>query len=227
MAQCSFKDPLKDFDWSGLYASYDGMCRGFDPESSLLAPFEPARPPGDRALYYKLTAAFRAIRSSSRDDAAMIYGAMLYWKLYSQHILDGKILDWAQRWGASFGRLVATLPATVERRPQEIVKVATDKCFCLPGMKSGIAVRATVLHFLYPDVVPLFDRMVLRAVAIDSEAASRDRRVFEEYIPHAWSLAGKYRQECSQFRQETPLRVIDMALWANRGRSPATAALPW
>ncbi len=219
MARWSFKDPLKDFDWGSLYERYDGMCRGFDAQSPLLAVFEPARPSSDRALYYRLATAFRAVRSSGRDDAAATYGAMLYWKLYSQHQVRGKIPHWAVAAGPSFHRLARTLPATVGRRPEEIVKLLTDKRFVMPGMTSGIAVRATVLHFLYPDVSPLFDRMVLRAVGIEVRGRKQGPQVFEAYIPYAWSLAHKYLQECSQFRQETPLRVIDMALWATRGKA--------
>lgn len=71
----------------------------------------------------------------------------------------------------------------------------------------------------YPHVVPIFDRMVLQAVGVNDNKANQSEGVFRRYLPHAWGLAdrhGKHAQERFQF-QETPLRLVDMALWVKRG----------
>ena len=79
----------------------------------------------------------------------------------------------------------------------------------------------TVLHYLYPDVVPIFDQMILRAVGYDKEKINRKRlnqsqELYHEYLEHHWSLAEKYANKINNFR-ETPVRAIEMALWVSRG----------
>lgn len=235
MVQTGFNDPLRDFNWACLYARYDEMCAAFNPHSPLLGMFEPALPSSDRALYYKLAGAFETIRSDRPEETAALYGAMLYWKLYSQHRVRGKIIGWTEEAREPLARLLQTMPVDVEPHQEDIAELERRVLsFGIPGMKSptAIPVRATLLHFLYPNVAPLFDRMVLRAVGVISETASHDRRVYTEYISYARELAARYRHDCAKFSQETPLRVVDMALWATRGRpsrllpSPALAH-PW
>jgi len=74
------------------------------------------------------------------------------------------------------------------------------------------------LHLVYPEVVPIFDEQVLRAVGVDEKDANHSYEFFREYLPHAWSLAEKYRHRFAVFQKETPVRVIDIALWVCRGR---------
>ena len=83
-------------------------------------------------------------------------------------------------------------------------------------MRCGLPVNTTFLHFVYPDIVPIFDKMVLSAVGISDKNANQRIDVLEQYIPFAWELAEKYSPQLRSFK-ETPLRLIDMALWAVRG----------
>jgi hypothetical protein len=81
----------------------------------------------------------------------------------------------------------------------------------------ALPVRTTFLHFLYPTVVPIFDQMVLKAVGAWDTNANHKTSVLKEYLPFAWKLAEKYEQQFSIFPKEGPIRLIDMALWVNRG----------
>lgn len=172
MAQSGFNDPLRNFNWAGLYARYDEMCAAFNPHSPLLAMFEPALPSSDRALYYKLAGAFETIRADHPAEMAALYGAMLYWKLYSQHRVRGKIIGWTEEAREPLARLLQTMPVDVEPHQEDIAELERRVLsFGIPGMKSptAIPVRATLLHFLYPNVAPLFDWMVLRAAGVVSK----------------------------------------------------------
>ena len=72
------------------------------------------------------------------------------------------------------------------------------------------------LHFFNPSVVPIFDRMVLQAVGLWSPGANTRLAVLEAYLPIAWQLADEYATRPREF-VETPVRLIDMALWVGRG----------
>jgi hypothetical protein len=58
--------------------------------------------------------------------------------------------------------------------------------------------------------------MVLKAVGAWSEGANHDISVLRQYLPHAWALADKHTQQLSSFK-ESPVRLVDMALWVKRG----------
>lgn len=68
---------------------------------------------------------------------------------------------------------------------------------------------------LYPNVVPIFDKMVLKAVGAWHDGANQNIGVLRQYIPHAWSLADKHTQQLAGFK-ESPVRLVDMALWVKR-----------
>ncbi len=82
---------------------------------------------------------------------------------------------------------------------------------------TAIPVRTTFLHFIYPEVVPIFDRMVLRAIGVWGKNANQSYKVLSEYLPFSWGLAEKYRNQIALTRNESPIRAIDMALWVGRG----------
>ena len=209
-------DPLFGFDWKTVYARYDAACRGFEPNSKHLRGFYVGTP-NDRFLYYKLVAT--AVPENRSQLGADWYEALLYWKLYSQGTSDFQITKWLQSFASGhLQQLLAKIPATIPRRVQdvfELVELVGTHQF--PGMKSSTAlpVRTTFLHILYPNIVPIFDQMVLRAVGAWREGANQDAGVLRYYIPHAWALADKYTQELSGFK-ESPVRLIDMALWVKR-----------
>ncbi|MGC9328280.1 MAG: hypothetical protein ACP5I1_11645, partial [Candidatus Hinthialibacter sp.] len=87
------------------------------------------------------------------------------------------------------------------------------------GSKSGNAAASTVLHFLYPDIVPIIDINVLQAIGYSKEQAKKNVSKIDIYkllINHIWELASRYANSFESF-QESPIRLIDMALWVVRG----------
>jgi hypothetical protein len=207
---------LVGFDWKALLARYDTACRGFRTNSNHLREVY-ADTLNDRLLYYKLVAA--AVPENRSRLGADWYEAFLYWKLYSQPTLDSKITKWRRSLVVGhLQQLFAKVPTTILRSVQDVVElVELVGKYQLPGMKSDTAlpVRTTFLHILYPDVVPIFDQMVLKAVGAWHEGANQNISVLGRYIPHAWALADEYSPLFSGFR-ESPIRLVDMALWVKR-----------
>jgi len=172
---------------------------------------------------------FSEDRRSSIAEPISIYEALLYWKLYSQSTTPYSLDKWLRqdvperkRAQDRLLRLFQEIPATLAKCPLEIVeRVKWLGEFQLPGMASpgSLPVRTTFLHFLYPSVVPILDQMVLKAIGAWSKNANRKTSVLKNYIPFAWELAEEYAQQISGFTKEGPMRVIDMALWVNRGES--------
>jgi len=212
----SMSDPLAGFDWKTVCARYDATCRGFEPNSKHLRGVY-AGTSGDRFLYYKLVAgAVPEMRSQLDEDW---YEALLYWKLYSQPTLDAKITEWRRNLApGSLHDFLVKIPGTISRNVKEVLElVERVGKYQFPGMKSNTAlpVRTTLLHILYPDFVPIFDQMVLKAVGAWRDGANQNVTVLSQYIPHAWVLADKHTQPLSGFK-ESPVRLIDMALWVRR-----------
>jgi hypothetical protein len=209
-------DPLVGFDWRTVHALYDVTCRGFKSNSKHLRGFYLGAT-NDRFLYHKLVAtAVSEVRS--RLDADW-YEALLYWKLYSQPAPLSKITEWRQSLAPGLlGDFLAKLPTTIPRKVQDVVDlVELVDTFQFPGMKSctALPVRTTLLHILYPNTVPIFDKMVLNAVGAWRKGASQRISVLRQYIAHAWELTDKHTQQLSGF-EESPVRLIDMALWVKR-----------
>ena len=222
-------DPLANFDWTTLHQRYDSACsKGgtFERNASGYLDFVQPRPDSDRTLYYSLVGQF-AQGSPSSGITLGCYEAMLYWKLYSQPAAVANICkrlkdDAGQRDVTSreLARISSGLPATLTKDPDEIVRVLTGLTKYLHGMASSCAipVRTTLLHFVYPEVVPIFDKQVLFAVGVADKEANHSYEFLREYIPHAWSLADRYQPRLRTFEKETAVRLIDMALWVSRGR---------
>jgi hypothetical protein len=210
----SMIDPLDGFKWTTLHSRYDAACRGFNPNSGRLR--GSYRVHSDRYLYYELVGK-SAPQERSKLDIDW-YEALLYWKLYSQ-FPPPKITDWLE--GFTAGRLqqlLSEIPNSIPRQISDIINLLElPGRFQLPGMKSSTAlpVRTTFLHILYPDVVPIVDKNVLKAAGAWHEGASKDINVLRQYIPHAWALADKHTQQLSGFK-ESPVRLVDMALWVKR-----------
>jgi len=214
----SMADPLLSFNWRMLYRRYDAACKRFESRSGHLSGAIPT-PTTDRALYYWLvrTAAPNGGIRPTLD--LRWYEALLYWKLYSS-TPDSSVSKWLQRFDiGGFQRLLAQMPETATRNASDILalveKIGT---YQLPGMASpdALPVRTTFLHILYPTVVPIFDKMVLKAVGAWFEGANKRVSMFCQYLPHAWALADKHAQGVSGL-MESPVRLVDMALWVERG----------
>jgi len=213
------RDPLGGFDWQLLYQRYDAMCTRFQAHSKHLEAVEPPVS-SDRMLYYHLLTRFQRDRGS---PAVGDYEAMLYWKLYSHHRALGNLSSWLRpekRKGISDGlaSLVADLPLSVDRNLSQVLDlIRIVGRHGLVGMKSSTALpmRTTFLHFFYPNVVPIFDKMVLQAVGIREKGANQKLEVLREYVPFAWELADRHATRVDGL-PETPVRLTDMALWVVR-----------
>jgi hypothetical protein len=144
---------------------------------------------------------------------------LLYWKLYSQFTSDSNITEWLRGFtSAHLDQFLEEIPVTISRNVSDILNlVEVIGRHQLPGMKSNTAlpVRTTFLHILYPNIVPIFDQMVLKAVRAWHDRANQDINVLRHYLPHAWALADKHTQRLSGFK-ESPVRLVDMALWVKR-----------
>jgi hypothetical protein len=213
-------DPLGNFDWSSLYKRYDERCVRFCAESPLLACFGADRPKTDRELYYRLVQAYEPNGLGRNADPIGVYKALLYWKLYSQPSSNLSNWEKAGEFIAAtkdLSRLLADLPASLDRDADKVVCWAKQlDNYRLPGMKSSCAipVRSTFLHFVYPHVVPIFDRMVLRAIG-ESNRKATNYSLFKKYLHFAWNLAERYK-DAAVGRPESPLRLVEMALWVVR-----------
>ncbi len=214
----SMSDPLVRFEWKTIYSRYDAACNRFESRSVHLSGVAPP-PTTDRALYYWLVQT-AALNNGKRPQLDLRWHeALLYWKLYSS-TPDSNITRWLQ--GFSVGRfhqLIAQMPETISRDVSLILSLVDSiGRHQIPGMASADAlpVRTTFLHILYPSIVPIFDQMVLRAVGAWFEGANKKVEVLSQYLPHAWALCDRYDRQLSGFR-ESPLRLVDMALWFERG----------
>ena len=206
-------DPLTSFDWTTLYSRYKAKCRNFHPNSQHLKGIQPT-PMTDLCLYYRLLA--QAVPERRSHLTVDWYEALVYWKLYSQY--PSGSISWLREVPPDRLRyLLSVLPVSIRREVAEVVRLVEliDE-YRLPGMVSGLPVRTTFLHFLYPDVVPVFDQMVLKAVGAWQERANQSIDVLRQYIPHAWVLADRHTRSLAGF-DEVPLRLVDMALWVKRG----------
>jgi hypothetical protein len=206
-------DPLAGFDWKTLYDRYDAACHGFNRDSRHLQGVY-AGTTTDRGLYYKL------VETAVLERGSNWYEALLYWKLYFQGSADSNITKLMRGFvPGTLHRLLAQIPSKLPRRLEDVIDVIESLgIYRLPGMKSPTAlpVRTTFLHILYPDVVPIFDQMVLRAVGAWDKGANQQTTVLREYVPHAWELADKHTRRLAGFH-ESPIRLVDMVLWVNRG----------
>ena len=88
----------------------------------------------------------------------------------------------------------------------------------LYGLSNSCALpaRSTFLHFLYPSTVPIFDKQVLRAVGVAEKGANRRSHVMFDYIQFAWDISES--PYIPRDWQETPIRLVDMALWVIRDK---------
>ncbi len=223
-------DPLSGFDWNVLYRDYDESCKGFKGGSTHLSRIEPGVTT-DRDLYCHLASRFKA---SPRNLSMCDWEAMLYWKLYST---TGSLKQYFKNnppasYSDQLQSLISSMPKFIDRSIDRIIDLLRhfDRPK-LPGTKDPcrIAVRSTFLHFMYPDTVPIFDKMVLQAVGEFREGANQDLGLFREYVPHAWRMADQHAAavQCINGEKvtETPIRLIDMALWVHRGKKERTRSL--
>lgn len=216
------KDPLENFNWDQLYYLYDKQCRGFNPNSPYLLK-QNFKVDSDRELYYVLIKVVKEEFLSTGTLTFETYIGILYWKLYSQKISKVYENAYKERGSTEISlqklKCILSLVDLKDRNLNNIVKLMLRIGETgLYGIKldTSLPVRSTLLHFLYPEWVPIFDKMVLKAVGITEKDANQKMEIFEEYLPFNWNLCEKYEDKIRNFKKETPIRVIDMALWVIR-----------
>lgn len=199
------RDPLTGFDWLALMTRYDRRA-----------------PTGDRQRYYDLVEAF----AGSVTPGA--YAGLLCWKLgarfgpyRARRFLEGP----QEQLNRLFQHLPVSLPRDVDKVMEAIELIGR---FPIEGMRGrhALPVRTTLLHFKYPEVVPIFDTMVLRALGISREGANRDRAVLRQYLRRVWGLANRHALALAHLREETtetPVRLVEMALWVIRDQADAAS----
>ena len=217
-----------NFDWSSLYQRYDATCRGFDPTSPYLYDFTES-PINDRHLYYFLVAKVKNERATKDCIGLGTYEGILYWKLYSQPAATKNVCARIRNSKPIQTEIEAALRGLSKKLPLKVTEDISSIIHLydlldgyapkLHGLKDTCALpaRTTLLHFLYPNVIPLFDKQVLLAVGVDEPGANRKWDRLYQYTHFAWRESKK--ANIPKDWQETPLRLIDMALWVIRGQS--------
>lgn len=209
------KDPLQNFNWNELYGKYDGNCRRFNSASLYI---KHTKTKTDRKLYYWLIKTF----SDRKNINLKNYKSLLYWEHYSRPAILGMMdklpVLRIKEIKKGLQNLKRILPAKMPRNRDEIVSLITRQEFSIYGMgNSSLPTRSAFLHFIYPNVMPVFDRMVLQAVGVFEENANHNRDILKEYLPFVWQLSDKYNKKIKNKFPESPIRLIDMALWIIRG----------
>lgn len=219
------RDPLEQFDWTALYDRYDGLCKRFKPTAPQLKSVTP-KPQSDRELHYFLIDRIHAAHGQRLRLSVDVYRALLYWKLYSYPQALGNTSRWlcpnvrAAR-PASLVYLLRDLPHQLNRDAGDVIDLLRRlDNYEVIGMRSrtSLPMRTTFLHYLFPQVVPVFDRMVLQAVGVQEKSANTRITVFREYLGFAWMLADRYATRFPIGYRESQVRLIDMALWVVRGK---------
>jgi len=220
------RDPLNNFDWHSLFDRYDSLCGSFNPTVPYLTGNLSAVK-SDRELY-------DVIITSTQDDIRRLntlslqtYEAILYWKLYSQPAAVKNVCfrlssneEIRNRTEEGLKNLDSYLPHNIPKEVNRVVTlVKSINQFNLFGMASttSLPARTTLLHFIYPLEVPIFDKMVLQAVGVFDKNANQSFSKLQEYIPFAWEMSNSHSESLDQYADISPLRLIDMALWVNRG----------
>jgi len=220
------RDPLNNFNWDSLFDRYDSLCGSFNATVPYLAGVLSSAN-SDRELY-------DLVITSTQDDISRLntlslqtYEAILYWKLYSQPAAVKNVCyrlssneEIRNKTEEGLKSLAADLPHNIQKDANEVmVLVKGINKLNLFGMASNTSLpaRTTLLHFIYPLEVPIFDKMVLQAVGIFDKNANQNFSKLEEYIPFAWEMANSHSEKLDQYTGISPLRLIDMALWINRG----------
>jgi hypothetical protein len=224
------RNPINNnFDWSSLYQRYDATCRRFDPTSPYLYDFAEKLKNNDRCLYNSLVEKVSKDRSTKGYIGLGTYEAILYWKLYSQPAATKNIcakirsdktikIEIETALKGLGVQLSATDVTENIASIENLYNLLDNHGRQLFGLKDACALpaRTTLLHFLYPNVVPLFDKQVLHAVGVTEQNANRRRECLYHYIQFAWRESKK--PNIPKDWQETPLRLLDMALWVIRGK---------
>jgi len=224
---------LRDVDWNTVHEKYDGRNSSFAPIKDakyghLVQAVAPEFRDTDRTLYYGLRAQvdLTAIKLSDRLNLAW-YGAAMYWKHWSGKPFQQALkpfgaltADQSLRFASNLRKVLHKVSSSPGRNEIAIrdllVQLMKGEQFTLPGMGFGscsLATRTTFLHLLYPDHIPIYDSMVMKAAGVtDPESPDIVLRLF----PTLWELARAHtahRAGKPPFERENAIRLLDMVLW--------------
>jgi len=220
-------DPLINFSWRTLFVEYDKRCGRYDPNSRYISCLH-EQSNSDRELYSILIKRIADEINTGKGLSFCTYSSLLYWKLYSQPAAVATVLKQLHEYNMKKKTTEKLLhlneyldPALTKRSERAVEIIRGLDGLGLHGMKTSTAlpVRSTLLHFIYPEIIPVFDKMVLQAVGIEEDGANQSIKFFQNYLEHAWKLEEKYRSALKQIKGVSNIRVIDMALWITRGSS--------
>lgn len=221
------ENPIKpNFDWSSLYQKYDSTCKRFESEAPYLYAIN-SQPANDRYLYYEIV---NKIKHEKHQGIIGLgtYEAIMYWKLYSQPAAVANVCKKIRRdeqkqeiIQSSLRKFSRNLPATVNqdiKEVEELFQVLQSNSFGLYGLSDSCAipVRSTLLHFIFPKVIPIFDKQVLLAVGVYEKGANKKYPFLYDYIKHVWQISEE--SNIPKNWKEPPIRLIDMALWVKRNK---------
>jgi hypothetical protein len=176
----------------------------------------------ERELYYRVVESIRAELVTPSGIGLGSYLAILYFKNYwlppAVAKTAGKISNSAslqiktkEKLLHLSGELCQLKNPSFEDIPLLLARV---RGFSLHGMAAptSLPTQSTFLHFLYPSLVPIFDKFTVGAVG---EKYDPEDGIFPRYVQHVHKLATKYHCEFAKSMLETPIRAVEMALWIN------------
>lgn len=220
------RNPLNNFNWNSLFERYDSLCGSFNANVPYLSG-DLSSAETDRKLYDLIIIATQNDINRLNTLSLQTYEAILYWKLYSQPAAVKNICyrlssDEKKRSKTAecLQKLYNDMPHNAAQDVNKVIAIVKGvNNLNLFGMASNTSLpaRTTLLHFIYPRTVPIFDKMVLQAVGLFDKNANQSFSVLEEYIPFAWEMSRTHSEYIDQYPEISPLRLIDMALWVNRG----------
>ena len=215
-------DPLVNFNFLEIYKQYDDIAPDYNNFKNEIEKMgiDFGEASNDRKLYYYIRKRFSHRSKINIYD----YIALLFWKLCTnpQNAVWKNLLY--NRRGINKNNEERNLKEVLDKfNPSEdytLFNFSKTK-FSLSGIQTttSLPTRSTFLHFLYPETMPIFDRMVLRAVNENYLKGDNERYLkYSEYFLHVHFLSEKYKDRINQISnlEDTPIRIIEMALWIIR-----------
>jgi len=206
------RDPLIQFDFETIYEQYDHLTKHFNPNDEILNKLN-IKVNSDREFYYWLCDNFTNIL----NEPTRVYTAMMHWKLYfnRKNKVPSKLLQLYLQDDKNLRNDIIQLHSALLDNESDIdnfkdaIKLIDTPAFRnLYGVQAGTArpSRSVFLHFCFPSIVPIYDRMVRKALETED---------YQKCFLQIHFLANKYFNKIKQIPdlRETPIRIIEMALW--------------
>jgi len=213
-------DPLENFDFASIYQQYNNFTRDYRNFNNELERMGLPSEITDLKLYYHLKEKFGADRININ---IYDYIAMLFWKLnfIGLNKIWRVLLENEEKRNIEAKKLknlFKLFSNILDRSIDKVEQILQEQNYQLYGMASPTAwpTRSVFLHFLYPNIIPIFDQMVLRAIEPNYQKNYSTRKdKFLEYIEFVWKLTERYVKQIKEIKKlkDTDIRIIEMALW--------------